>query len=171
MCVSNRCFILYDSIFIRFPFLKSYFHVYYSTHIILKVPFSLSFITFKFVFCVWLHFIMWYFLSHSLLSTCPLVTWRHFTLLDVLNLQSWSMLQRQLWSLTNVCVMFSFQLGSLHISKDVSYDFNNLVLNLLYKIPTTSSKGRQWVVGCGRYCMLVIVLFISFKKQSWQQEQ
>jgi hypothetical protein len=31
-----------------------------------------------------------------------------------------------------MCVMFSFQLGSLHIFKDVSYDSNNLVLNSVY---------------------------------------
>jgi hypothetical protein len=30
------------------------------------------------------------------------------------------------------CAMFLFQLGSLHISKDVSYDFNNLVLNSVH---------------------------------------
>jgi hypothetical protein len=40
------------------------------------------------------------------------------------------------------CIMFTFQLGSLHISKDVLYDFNNLVLSLLYQIPTMSSQGR-----------------------------
>jgi hypothetical protein len=45
----------------------------------------------------------------------------------------------------------SFQLGSLHISKDVSYDFNNLVLNSVYQIPMISYQGRQWVVGCGCY--------------------
>jgi hypothetical protein len=31
-----------------------------------------------------------------------------------------------------LCAMFSFQIRSLHVSKDVSYDSNNLVLNLLY---------------------------------------
>jgi Na+/H+ antiporter NhaA len=41
-----------------------------------------------------------------------------------------------------LCVMFSFQLGSLHISKDVSYDSNNLVLNLVYQIPLTSFQRR-----------------------------
>jgi hypothetical protein len=38
--------------------------------------------------------------------------------------------------------MFAFQLGFLHISKDVLYDSNNLVLSLLYLIPTMSSQGR-----------------------------
>jgi hypothetical protein len=47
--------------------------------------------------------------------------------------------------------MFVFQLGSLHIFKDVLYDFNNLVSSSLYQIPTMSSKGCQWVVGFGHY--------------------
>jgi hypothetical protein len=50
--------------------------------------------------------------------------------------------------------MFSFQLRSFHISKDVVYDSNNLVLNLVYQIPMTSSQGKQWVVGCGRCCIV-----------------
>jgi len=50
-----------------------------------------------------------------------------------------------------LCAMFTFQLGSLHISKDVSYDYNNFFSSSLYHIPTTSSQGRQWVVKCGCY--------------------
>jgi hypothetical protein len=46
--------------------------------------------------------------------------------------------------------MFIFQLGSLHISKDVLYDFNNLVSSSFYQISTTS-QGHEWVVGYGRY--------------------
>jgi len=33
-----------------------------------------------------------------------------------------------------LCPMFVFQLGFLHISKDVSYDFNNFVSSFLYQI-------------------------------------
>lgn len=40
-----------------------------------------------------------------------------------------------------LCVMF-FSQFFLHISKDVSYDSNNLVLSLLYQILMTSSQGR-----------------------------
>jgi len=47
--------------------------------------------------------------------------------------------------------MFLFQLRSLYISKDGSYDYNNLVLSLVYQIPMTSSQRRYWVVGCGHY--------------------
>jgi len=31
-----------------------------------------------------------------------------------------------------LCTMFAFQPSFLHISKDVLYEFNNLVLNLFY---------------------------------------
>ncbi len=50
-----------------------------------------------------------------------------------------------------LCAMFSFQPSSLHISKDVSYDFNNFVSSFLYQIPMTSLQGRQWVVDYGYY--------------------
>jgi len=50
-----------------------------------------------------------------------------------------------------LCTMFTFQLGSLHIFEDVLYDPNNFVSSSLYQIPTTSSQGRQWVVGYGHY--------------------
>ncbi len=53
-----------------------------------------------------------------------------------------------------LCAMFLFQLWSLHISKDVSYNYNNLVVNLVYQIPMTSFQGRKWVVGCGCYCIV-----------------
>jgi len=50
-----------------------------------------------------------------------------------------------------LCTMFAFQLGSLHISKDVLYDSNKFVSNSLYQIPITSSHERQWVVGSSHY--------------------
>jgi len=50
--------------------------------------------------------------------------------------------------------MFAFHPSYLNISKDVLYDSNNLVWSSLYQIPTTSSQGHQWVVGCGRYCIV-----------------
>jgi hypothetical protein len=46
-----------------------------------------------------------------------------------------------------LCTMFLFQLRSLHISKDVSYDYNNLVLNSMYQIPMTSFLSRETVGG------------------------
>jgi hypothetical protein len=53
-----------------------------------------------------------------------------------------------------IYVMFTFQPSSLHIFKDVLYDYNNFVSSSFYKIPMTSSQGRQWVVGCGHYCIV-----------------
>jgi hypothetical protein len=53
-----------------------------------------------------------------------------------------------------LCVMFVFQPSSLHISKDISYDFNNFVSSSLYQISTTSFQGRQWVVSFGCYCVV-----------------
>jgi hypothetical protein len=50
--------------------------------------------------------------------------------------------------------MFTFQLGSLHISKDISYDFNNFVSNSQYLIPTTSFQGKQWIVSSNCYCIV-----------------
>jgi hypothetical protein len=41
-----------------------------------------------------------------------------------------------------LCAMIAFQPGSLHISKDILYDSNNLDSNSLYQIPTTSSQGH-----------------------------
>ncbi len=41
-----------------------------------------------------------------------------------------------------LCIMFVFQLGSLHISKDFSYDSNNFVLSSLYQIPMTFLQGK-----------------------------
>ncbi len=50
-----------------------------------------------------------------------------------------------------LCIMFIFQPCSLHISKDVLYDSNNLVSSLLYQIPTTSSQGHQWDLSYDQY--------------------
>jgi hypothetical protein len=63
-----------------------------------------------------------------------------------------------------LCAMFLFELGFLHISKDVSYDYNNLVLNLVYQIPVTSSQGGQWVVGCSCYCIIGNSFTHNFQK-------
>jgi hypothetical protein len=38
-----------------------------------------------------------------------------------------------------LCAMFTFQPCSLHISKDISYDYNIFFSSSLYHIPTTSS--------------------------------
>jgi hypothetical protein len=47
-----------------------------------------------------------------------------------------------------LCVMFEFQLGSLHIFKDVTYYAKKIyVSSSVYKVPTTTTQGKQWVVS------------------------
>jgi len=48
-----------------------------------------------------------------------------------------------------LCVMFGFQPSYLHMSKDVAYDVNNKVSNLMYQMPTIIAQGKQWVVNFG----------------------
>ncbi len=44
----------------------------------------------------------------------------------------------------------SFQLSSLHISKDVTYDENN-VTSSKYNVPTFGVHGKVWFVDVGLY--------------------
>jgi hypothetical protein len=41
-----------------------------------------------------------------------------------------------------LCVMFGFQLGSLYILKDATYDTNNNVSSLMYQIYITTIQGQ-----------------------------
>jgi hypothetical protein len=45
--------------------------------------------------------------------------------------------------------MFGFQLGSLHIFKDVVYDANNNVSSSMYQISIITVQGQEWVVNYG----------------------
>jgi hypothetical protein len=108
---------------------------------------------FKFVFCVWLHFTLCCISFFFITIYVSLVTCQHFMLLDAQNVMVDNSGATSIFEQC-LCTMFLFQLRSLHISKDVSYDYNNLVLNSMYQIPMTSSQGRQWVVGCGHYCII-----------------
>jgi hypothetical protein len=47
--------------------------------------------------------------------------------------------------------MFAFQQRSLHVSKDVSYAENNIVLNSIYQISNVNSEGMFWMVTNGKY--------------------
>jgi hypothetical protein len=60
--------------------------------------------------------------------------------------------------------MFVFQPSSLHISKDISYDYNNMVSSSMYQIFTTSFQGRWWVVGCGCYHIVGNNLIHNFQE-------
>jgi hypothetical protein len=46
-----------------------------------------------------------------------------------------------------LCAIDSFQLGSLHVSKDVIYDENN-VTSSKYNVPTFGMHGKVWFVKC-----------------------
>jgi hypothetical protein len=39
------------------------------------------------------------------------------------------------------CLCVIFQVGYLHISKDVTYDVNNNILGSMYQMPTTTTQG------------------------------
>jgi hypothetical protein len=39
------------------------------------------------------------------------------------------------------CLCVIFQVGFLHISKDVTYDVNNNILRSVYQMPTTITQG------------------------------
>jgi hypothetical protein len=77
------------------------------------------------------HYVLLFFLFHS--YSCVLgnmVTFHaigNFELTIMVNNLGTTLVFKQC-----LCAMFSFHLRSLHVSKDVSYDSNNLVLSLLY---------------------------------------
>jgi hypothetical protein len=43
-----------------------------------------------------------------------------------------------------LCVMFGFQLGTMHISKDDAYDDNNNVTIIVYQVPIIIAQGLEW---------------------------
>jgi hypothetical protein len=113
-------------------FFGTCFRIYHYSHTIHGIPHSLCSITFKFVLCILFHFTMCHLLSFSLLAMCPnnMATVHAFgySNLTIMVKNSRTILVFK----QGLCTMFSFQLGSLHISKDISYDYNNLVLNSVY---------------------------------------
>jgi len=67
-----------------------------------------------------------------------------------------------------LCVMFVFQLCSLHIFKDVSYDFNNIVSNSLYCILWPPQKGNNGWLVVVIITLLMIAWLIIIRKPFWQ---
>ncbi len=47
--------------------------------------------------------------------------------------------------------MFGFQLGLVHVSKDVLYGNNNVVISSIYQFPSFGPQGLHWMVNNGRY--------------------
>jgi hypothetical protein len=39
----------------------------------------------------------------------------------------------------------------MHVSKDVFYEDNNIVLNFVYQVPDVNLKGMFWIVTIGKY--------------------
>jgi hypothetical protein len=40
-----------------------------------------------------------------------------------------------------LCTLFGFMLGSIHVSKDVAYENNNVVINSIYQVPSFGPQG------------------------------
>jgi hypothetical protein len=49
--------------------------------------------------------------------------------------------------------MFGFQLGSVHVFKNVVYVENKVVINSIYQVPSSSTQGLHWMVNVGKYRM------------------
>jgi hypothetical protein len=49
--------------------------------------------------------------------------------------------------------MFGFQLGSVHLFKNVVYVKNKVVINSIYQVPSSSTQGLHWMVNVGKYQM------------------
>jgi hypothetical protein len=58
-----------------------------------------------------------------------------------------------------LCVMFSFQHGSLHIFKDAAYDANNNISSSVYQISIATIQGQEWVVSSRRYKVVCANVF------------
>jgi hypothetical protein len=50
-----------------------------------------------------------------------------------------------------LCAMFAFRWGFLHVSKDVSYIEDDIVLSFFYQVPDVNSEGMFWTITNGRY--------------------
>jgi hypothetical protein len=47
--------------------------------------------------------------------------------------------------------MFGFQPSSKHVSKDVIYGENKVVISSIYQVPCSIVHGLHWMVNVGRY--------------------
>jgi hypothetical protein len=50
-----------------------------------------------------------------------------------------------------LCAMFVFRQGSVHVSKDVFYGDDNIVLTFIYQVPDVNLKRMFWIVTNGKY--------------------
>ncbi len=49
--------------------------------------------------------------------------------------------------------MFGFQLGLVHVFKNVVYAENKVVINSIYQVPSSSTQGLHWMVNVRKYQM------------------
>ncbi len=42
-------------------------------------------------------------------------------------------------------------MGLVHVSKDVMYGDNNVIISSIYEVPSFGPQGLQWMVNNGRY--------------------
>jgi hypothetical protein len=63
-----------------------------------------------------------------------------------------------------LCAMFGFQLGSLHMSKDATYDVNNNVSSLVYQMLIATTQGQEWVVS-SRFTRLWMTMSLFIPKK------
>jgi hypothetical protein len=50
-----------------------------------------------------------------------------------------------------LCAMFMFQRGSLHVSKDIYYAKDNVVLSYVYQVLDVNLGGMFWTINKARY--------------------
>jgi hypothetical protein len=53
-----------------------------------------------------------------------------------------------------IFAMFMFQWGCLHVSKDVYYAKDNVVLSYVYQVPDVNPGGMFWTINKARYWII-----------------
>jgi hypothetical protein len=53
-----------------------------------------------------------------------------------------------------LCAMFIFRWRSLHVSKDVYYAKDNVVLSYAYQVPDVNSRRMFWTINKARYWII-----------------
>jgi hypothetical protein len=50
--------------------------------------------------------------------------------------------------------MFGFQLGIVHISKDIVYNDNNNAFRIVYQVSITTTQGLEWSFNTGKFSII-----------------
>jgi hypothetical protein len=62
-----------------------------------------------------------------------------------------------------LCVMFGFHLGTIHVSKNETYDDNNNVIRSIYQVLVLGDFGLESRVNVGRFKIVVEIFSKSFQ--------